>query len=32
MSVSQLETTKWQVSIVVVVVVVTSLLCDHSIG
>jgi hypothetical protein len=29
MSVSQLETTKWQVSIVVVVVVVSSLLCDH---
>jgi hypothetical protein len=30
MSVSQLEITKWQVSIVVVVVVVvTSLLCDH---
>jgi hypothetical protein len=30
MSVSELETTKWQVSIVVVVVVVvTSLLCDH---
>jgi hypothetical protein len=30
MSVSELETTKWKVSIVVVVVVVvTSLLCDH---